>query len=152
MIKMNIDIDKIIEETSQLFPNELQVALQGVNGGKKLNYGVGRLAGLDHKEQDFIIPNFDIPYTNSILSMLGMYRSRIMRMTPRSCYSYHKDPSKRIHIPLITSEKCFMVIDDVVYRYPADGNYYLVDTTKMHTFVNTSTDVRVHIVGCVDGL
>ena len=71
-------------------------------------------------------------------------------MSETSCYSYHKDPTKRIHIPLITNDKCFMVIDDIVHRYPADGNYYISDTTKMHTAVNGSWEDRVHIVGCID--
>ena len=80
-----------------------------------------------------------------------MFRTRIMRLRPYQCYSYHIDPSPRIHIPLITNENCFMIIDDMLYRYPADGNYYLADTTKIHTFVNASLEDRIHIVGGVMG-
>jgi len=69
-------------------------------------------------------------------------------MGGKTCYTYHQDPTKRIHIPLITNENCFMVIEDEIYRYPAEGDYYLVDTTKRHTFVNASFEERIHIVGC----
>ena len=41
------------------------------------------------------------------------------------------------------------IIDDMVYRYPADGRHHLIDTTKMHTAINASTEERIHLVGCV---
>ena len=73
-----------------------------------------------------------------------------MNMKPKTCYSYHWDPTKRMHIPLLTNENNFFVIDDEISRYPADGSYYLIDTTKKHTFVNASFENRLHIVGCVN--
>ena len=145
-----IDIDRILVELDMHVPNAPQVALQGVEGNNDPFYGIGRLSKVSHREDEFIVPNFNIDYTNSVLKKLGMYRSRLMTMRETSCYSYHKDPTKRIHIPLITNDKCFMVIDDIVHRYPADGNYYIVDTTKMHTAINGSWEDRVHIVGCTN--
>ena len=145
-----IDIDRILVELDMYVPNAPQVALQGVEGNNDPFYGIGRLSKVSHREDEFIVPNFNIDYTNSVLKKLGMYRSRLMTMRETSCYSYHKDPTKRIHIPLITNDKCFMVIDDIVHRYPADGNYYIVDTTKMHTAINGSWEDRVHIVGCTN--
>ena len=145
-----IDIDRILVELEMHVPKARQVALQGVKGNSDPFYGIGRLSEVSHKEDEFIIPNFNIEYTNSVLKRLGMYRSRLMTMGKTSCYSYHKDPTKRIHIPLITNDKCFFVIDDIVHRYPADGNYYIADTTKLHTFVNASWEDRVHIVGCAN--
>ena len=145
-----IDIDRILVELDMHVPNAPQVALQGVEGNNDPFYGIGRLSEVSHREDEFIVPNFNIDYTNSVLKKLGMYRSRLMTMRETSCYSYHKDPTKRIHIPLITNDKCFMVIDDIVHRYPADGNYYIVDTTKMHTAINGSWEDRVHIVGCTN--
>ena len=144
-----IDIDRILVELDMYVPNAPQVALQGVEGNNDPFYGIGRLSEVSHREDEFIVPNFNMEYTNLVLKKLGMYRSRLMTMRETSCYSYHKDPTKRIHIPLITNDKCFMVIDDIVHRYPADGSYYIVDTTKMHTAINGSWEDRVHIVGCV---
>lgn len=144
---MRIDIDHILLEIESLPEYKTQLSLQITSDG---NSGEGKLEKLNHTEKDFNIFAYDLPYTNSILTQLGMYRSRLMRMKPKTCYSYHWDPTKRMHIPLITNEDNFFVIDDEVSRYPADGSYYLVDTTKKHTFVNASFDSRVHIVGCVD--
>ena len=147
---MSINIERILLELSLRLPKyDTQISLQTVEGETDYNYGTGKLTTLnDHKEQDFIVPLFDIPYTNSIIKDLGMYRTRVMRMHSKTCYSYHKDPTMRIHIPLITNDKCFMVIDDEVHRHPADGNHYIIDTTKMHTAVNASWKERIHIIGC----
>jgi hypothetical protein len=40
-------------------------------------------------------------------------------------------------------------MNDKVFRLPADGSVYEVDTTNIHTFVNASIIKRRHIVGTV---
>ena len=144
---MSINIEHILLELEDLPKYDTQLSLQVTADGSS---GEGQLAKLDYKEEDFNVFAYDIPYTNSVLSELGMYRTRLMNMKPKTCYSYHWDPTKRMHTPLITNENNFFVIDDEVSRYPADGSYYLIDTTKKHTFVNASFENRLHIVGCVD--
>ena len=143
-----IDIQRILNELKKI-PRQEQIMLQKVKG-KDNNYGMGFLTTKDYPENEFNVLIYpELEYTNSIITELNMCRTRIMRMSRKSCYSYHCDPTKRIHIPLITNKNCFMVIEDEVFRYPADGNYYIVDTTKMHTFVNASKEERIHIVGCI---
>jgi hypothetical protein len=143
---MSINIEHILLELEDLPEYDTQLSLQVTADGSS---GEGQLAKLDYKEEDFNVFAYDIPYTNSVLSELGMYRTRLMNMKPKTCYSYHWDPTKRMHIPLLTNENNFFVIDDEISRYPADGSYYLIDTTKKHTFVNASFENRLHIVGCV---
>jgi len=130
---MSINIEHILLELEDLPKYDTQLSLQVTADGSS---GEGQLAKLDYKEEDFNVFAYDIPYTNSVLSELGMYRTRLMNMKPKTCYSYHWDPTKRMHIPLLTNENNFFVIDDEISRYPADGSYYLIDTTKKHTFVN----------------
>jgi hypothetical protein len=144
---MRIDVEHILLELESLPEYDTQLSLQVTSSGSS---GEGKLNNLDFLEKDFNVFAYDLPYTNSILSELVMYRTRLMNMKPKTCYSYHWDPTKRMHIPLITNENNFFVIDDEVSRYPADGSYYLIDTTKKHTFVNASFENRLHIVGCVD--
>ena len=149
---MKIDVKKILLELQDLPKYSSQISLQGVKDIDDCFYGTGRLTNLEnHKESDFIVPNFPhMEYTNHILKELKMFRSRVMKLDAKACYTYHKDPTKRLHIPLITNENCFFVIEDEIVRLPADGNYYLIDTTKKHTFVNSSLESRIHIVGCVE--
>ena len=146
---MSIDIERILLELEILPKYDTQLSLQVTKDKKG---GEGRLNNLPNVEEDFGTFAYDLPYTNSIISELKMYRTRVMRLRPKTCYSYHVDLTKRIHIPLITNNDCFMIINDELYRYPADGNYYITDTTKKHTFVNTSHDDRIHIVGCYNDL
>jgi hypothetical protein len=149
-----IDIDRILQEVQTHVPEYIdQISLQTIPGGTDPAYGTGKLTALNHGESAFTEPMFpEMEYTNQIIKELGMFRTRLMTLKPYQCYSYHIDPSPRIHIPLITNPNCFMIIDDILYRYPADGNYYVADTTKIHTFVNASTEYRVHIVGGITGL
>ena len=130
-----LDIQKILNELKLLPEYDKQIMLQGVNSKADHSYGTGRLDDIDNSvkewEQDFkefLFP--ELEYVNFILKKLNMTRTRVMKMAPKTCYSYHQDPSKRVHIPLITNEKCFFVVADEVIRLPADGNYYVIDTTN----------------------
>lgn len=149
---MPIDIDRILIELDYVLPkHDTQISLQGVEGQTDPFYGTGKITDIaEHTETDFIYPIFsELTYTNQVLEQLNVYRARVMRMKPKTCYSYHRDYTRRLHIPLITNNKCFFIIDDEVFRYPADGNFYIADTQKLHTFVNASFEERIHIVGCI---
>lgn len=146
---MQVNVELILHELSILPEYDTQISLQTVANCTDHMYGTGRLDGLEHAEKDFIHPLWNMPYTNRILKELGMYRTRVMDMRPKTCYTYHRDPSPRLHIPLVTNDSCFFVVDDEVMYLPADGNTYVIDTTKKHTFVNASRERRIHIVGCV---
>ena len=148
-----LDIQKILNELKLLPEYDKQIMLQGVNSKAYHSYGTGRLDDIDNSvkewEQDFkefLFP--ELEYVNFTLKKLNMTRTRVMKMAPKTCYSYHRDQCRRFHIPMITNEKCFFVVADEVIRLPADGNYYVIDTTKLHTFVNASFEDRIHIVGC----
>ena len=143
---MPIDIERILLELEILPLYENQLSLQVDENGKGAE---GQFTSLERKESDYHILAYNMPYTNSIIESLGMFRSRVMRMQPKTCYSYHVDATKRMHIPLITNENCFFVIEDEIVRLPADGNSYVIDTTKKHTFVNASFEERLHLVGCI---
>ena len=144
-----INIDKILLELTQLPEFDDQIMLQGVEGVDDPNYGIGFFKDNNHNESDFNVELYPtLTYTNKTIRDLGMTRTRMMKMQPKTCYSYHRDMTPRIHIPLVTNPNCFFVIEDKVVRLPADGNHYLIDTTKRHTFVNASWEERIHIVGC----
>ena len=146
---MSIDIQRILLETQILPKYEDQLALQKAPGSKLSGQGV--LSDLDDVTEDMFTEFiYDMPYTNSILKKHNVYRARLMKLKSRTNYTYHQDYTKRFHIPLITNDKCFFVIDEKIIRYPADGNYYIVDTTKLHTAINASTEDRIHIIGCIN--
>jgi hypothetical protein len=150
---MPLDLEKIKKELQTLpsMDGIKQLGLQGTKDNLDPFLSVGSMNKLKSKynETDFVVPIFDIPYINSIMSELKMFRTRIMILKPRECYTYHCDFTQRIHIPVITNKSSFIVEDRQLRHLPADGNYYVVDTTKMHTALNGSrqNEDRVHIVG-----
>lgn len=146
---MSVDIERILLELEQLPEYDTQIGLQTVPGITDPFYATGRITDKEHKETDFTEFLFDLPYTNSILKDNKVCRARVMRMKPKTCYTYHQDYTKRLHIPLITNESCFLIVDKEVLHLPADGSIYIIDTTKFHTAVNASREDRIHIVGCL---
>ena len=150
-----IDIQRILSELTGLPNYDTHIGLQCVPGTNDA-FGATRvkregdlIVPAEHNEEDFKEFVFDFPYTNNVLEKLQVFRARVMKLHPKTCYTYHKDSTKRLHIPLVTNDKCFFVCEDQVERYPADGNFFILDTTKMHTFVNASKVERLHIVACI---
>ena len=151
---MSLDLDKIKKELEILPEFKEQIALQGTKDNLDPFYACGAeiFNNTGKREHEFNTPIFDMPYINSIIKDLKMYRTRVMKLKPKTCYTYHQDTTKRIHIPLVTNDKCFFIINSQVKHYPADGNYYVVDTTQMHTALNASKEDRIHIIGVINGL
>lgn len=146
------DIEWIMQELSNKKVGA-QFPLQGAFEGD-FEGGVGKTYELRSDESDYTVELYnDMPYTYSLFKKYGMYRTRAMKMIKGTCYSYHVDLTPRIHIPLTSNKNCMFIIDDKVYRMPADGSVYLVDTTLYHTALNANREqfVRSHIVGNVTG-
>lgn len=148
----DIDTYRILEEINTFIFSipefEDQICLQGNSKDMDPFFGSRRLEELEGEESDFkhsLFPELD--YTNSIIEDLNLFRTRIMRLPKKSCLSYHKDPTKRIHIPIDTNDSCFLLIDKLAHNLPNDNCAYLVDTTKPHTAINASFEPRTHLVG-----
>ena len=77
---MHIDIERILLELESLPEYDQQLSLQITSDGKS---GEGKLVNLDNKEKDFNVFAYDLPYTNSVISELKMYRTRVMNMAPK---------------------------------------------------------------------
>lgn len=51
----------------------------------------------------------------------------------------------RIHVPVITNEQCFWVVEGRSHHLPV-GSYYEVNNRKFHSAVNNSHHGRLHLV------
>ena len=106
-------------------------------------------------EKDFseLLPFFEDTLFSQIIKDLDAVRSRLMCKNMHTTYSVHKDKKKRYHMALDTHEHAYFIfpkkglIQDrkEIFRIPADGCVYEVDTTKMHTVANCGPD-RTHLV------
>ena len=117
--------------------------------------GIGKIEELDEKEEkkyNFINPVIKNTEISRLIEKYKGFRARIMIMNPKSCYSIHRDPTPRIHIP-ITSDplQSWMVwpLDNECHRMPI-GMVYWADTTKKHTFINCSEKIRIHLIMGID--
>tara|TARA_B100000902_G_scaffold126881_2_gene126363 strand:+ start:9950 stop:10366 length:417 start_codon:yes stop_codon:yes gene_type:complete len=132
IIEENVDVKLIIEEvmSKNLLDSETAVNLQ---------------------KWDKTI--FEFEYVNSLIHRFKMYHTRLMRLHPRECYSYHADMAPRIHFPIITNNECFFVLENTTFNMPK-GKGYWVDTRKNHTAFNGNKSqtnfIRWHIVGNTD--
>jgi hypothetical protein len=84
----------------------------------------------------------------TFLNFLNTYeigRMRIMRLTPRTCYSFHRDLTPRIHVPIITNPENYMIIETEL-KHLTPGKIWWTDTRKLHTALNTGERDRFHLL------
>jgi hypothetical protein len=159
VLEDNIDLKTILEEANSVkmflkagWKDIDQVGLQAhkpnLDPAEEWSNSLGRPDQIPYPENYFKYSLFEIPTINRIMEKYGMVRTRIMKSNPKTCLTVHEDLTKRIHIPLISNDKCFMAIEDRNY-YLEPGKIYLTNTTLRHTAVNASDTYRVHIVGCI---
>ena len=113
---------------------------------------VDELDEQDEKKYRFINPRLKNTYLHEIISKHAAYRTRILKLNPRSCYSIHRDYSARIHIPIKTNDQCWMVWPNISSCAKLQEGYaYWTDTRKPHTFLNGDKDlIRIHLVMVVE--
>ena len=152
-----------LKDNNYLNQKDHQVCFTGIDINSNWRDGVGKL--LDRYpqyeksmdvEKQFVnwLPEFNDLYIKHVYDVLhnkwNIGRFRLMEILPKTCYSWHKDVSKRLHVPIYTDHtKCGLIIEDTVYRMPADGNAYLADTTLYHTAFNAMDHSRYHVVAVV---
>ena len=94
-----------------------------------------------------ICPEFEGTYTEEVFAALSIKwnigRLRFLMKPPRSCLSWHRDPERRIHVPIYTNKGCRMIIEDRAYYMPANGSAYITDNTVYHNFFNGGEENRV---------
>lgn len=116
--------------------------------------GIGSIDDLEEKNEEsykFINPNLRGTKLEKIIEKFDGFRTRIMIMPPRQCYSVHADPTPRLHIPIVTNDQCWMIWPFENYcKRLIEGYVHLVDTTRSHTFINGSgSEKRIHLMMCL---
>ena len=114
------------------------------------NHEEQRLEPVKESQYTELCPEFKDTYIEEVYNLVKKHfkigRMRFLMKPPRTCLSWHRDPEKRLHIPIITNKGNIMVIDDIAFHMPSDGAAYITDNTKYHNFFNGSECERVHLV------
>lgn len=159
---VQFDIDRLqadFERISHLMTDRQLCLTSRPGAAEPLLDGVGWYEG---SESDFSQFNAEFRGTvfeefyETVPYRLG--RVRLMKMAPRSCYSFHQDKEPRLHIAIQTNENAYLLVDDDSgfrswkIKIPPNGAVYWVNTQKTHTALNTDADrYRVHLVANVIG-
>lgn len=153
LMPWSIDLTKardVIEEIPVDWDTQLCVTSRH---GNDLFDGIGSINDYDANEHEFSVINeffrntvFDEFLTKITNAGYILGRVRLMRMNPRTAYSYHMDCQERVHVAIETNYDCMLIVDDNIYRIPDDGNAYKINTTLHHTAINCSNHRRIHLV------
>lgn len=142
--------------------NSGQYALQGKdkNDGQfcclRKEFG-GTFTGYDDRTHSTLLEIFEGTEIETLFKWLTDYtvcRSRIFVLGEgnKSEYDIHADPTKRLHVPIVTNDTCgFNFYDEeknLIHTdfLKADGSVYIVDTTVLHNTQNKASTDRIHIV------
>jgi hypothetical protein len=109
-------------------------------------------SGLEHDKPTPACVGYIAEVLND-LEQLGFYprRARVSCLQAHSKSLVHKDSASnnymaRIHIPLITNEKCVHICDGQNLHMPADGSVYMMWVNVWHQIRNDSDEDRYHII------
>jgi hypothetical protein len=94
-------------------------------------------------------PIFKDTVFEEVINKYNLFRTRLMWLSPWSCYSMHKDSTPRIHIPMITNPECYFVFKQGIIQHMHAGLVYWTNTVNLHTFMNCSNKPRLHLIGIV---
>jgi hypothetical protein len=146
---------EVLELIKELGPNLTQIMCQGSDPeNHDWSTGSGRISALKVKEEldyCYLNPRLKGTELEKLINEYQGFRTRIITLTGRKCYSVHADPGFRIHVPIVTNDQAWMVWPYNNYSSRLKiGHSYLTDTTKNHTFLNGSLEDRIHIVMCVN--
>lgn len=103
------------------------------------------------KEEDFTVLCSQFKNTifeklyNELIQVYKVGRVRLIKSSPKTCLSWHRDSTNRLHFPIKTQSGCLMVIDDEVLHIPRD-TWWLTKTKISHTAFNGSSEDRIHLV------
>jgi hypothetical protein len=104
----------------------------------------------------------DLPeYFHEVLDTIGeniVHRTRFAKLAPKSKIKPHIDYNTeygiRLHIPIITNEKCFFGAKDEngdsEIHFEADGSVYYINPGVLHWAYNDGDTERVHMIISVD--
>lgn len=171
VIHTDIDSNRALKEAQGLMksfgmPNMSQFALYSEDGNDNWQSGVGRSKGTPFVHE-IINKSVKGTYLEELtLRYKNYYRWRLMILAPGRCYSIHNDASDnrdlrrhyRVHIPIQSNVATPLMFFNETPTYDKmrntcdyylmeAGNSYLFNANKLHTAINGSNDIRIHLVG-----
>jgi len=132
--------------------NQIMLQTHDPNVDDYMN-GAGRIADAlytDETMYKYIQPSLKGTNIEKFLIDNNVFRSRLMLVNPKKCYSVHKDPSARLHLALQTNDQAFFMFPyrNKFHTVRENRTTYYVNTMEYHSFANCGTEDRIHLVMC----
>lgn len=153
-----VDLPRLQEETHKLMwlPEHNrykdQLSLQ-TNGTADWESSTGSRIGEPEQQWDKLHPELIGTWWETFFNNLPfkVYRSRLLTMRPRTCYSIHVDDNPRLHVAIKTHRQARFIFTNppILKHIPADGHIWWVDTRLEHSAMNGSLEDRIHLVMCL---
>ena len=86
---------------------------------------------------------------DTLSSKYKLGRTRLVWKNPLTVIRWHKDPERRLHIPIVTNPGSIAIIDKEAQHLKADFRACITDNTKYHTALNGGHVARVHFIATV---
>jgi|TARA_R110000868_G_scaffold410768_1_gene700180 hypothetical protein len=172
------ELNKLIENKTIEWTKENQICINTTEqnpdnyllgtGSLVLDWNNSKTITDEYGNESFEIPEYKVKYTEQDFSILcsqfkntlfedvytqlcnkyKLGRVRLMKSKSKTCLSWHRDDSTRIHYPVKTQDGCFMVIENEI-KYLELNNWYWTNTVLLHTAFNASKEDRIHLVAVI---
>jgi len=86
---------------------------------------------------------------DSLSTKYKLGRTRLVWKNSLTVIRWHRDPERRLHIPIVTNPGCIAVVDNEARHLKADGHAWITDNTKYHTALNGGHEHRVHFIATI---
>ena len=126
----------------------------GIYWEKDKDYNeVQRLEPVDEAKYCEFVKSLEHTYFKEVYDTLAtkykLGRTRLVWKNSLTVIRWHRDPERRLHIPIITNPGCIAIIDTEAQHLKADGRAWITNNTKYHTALNGGHVARVHLIATV---
>ena len=131
---IKIDIDPVVRQVDALnFDKSLAI-----------NYTEGNILNGPYKTK---LEFLGTPLGDVLELLSNPGEARLLKLEHGESYTAHSDPDDRIHLSIITNKHSFLIDFDSekMYHIPADGELWLMDTSKLHIAGNFGAKPRIHL-------
>jgi len=131
-----------------------EACMNAFNTGENEQHEIGEVKTLAYRNgnklviNDFVMGTYAEEFIKVVNKLYYFSYARIRKVDGGLCYGYHTDEHGllNIHVPLSGDfERCFMIIDDELFKPKLDGCLYIFDGSTMHTAINSGNVPRFHL-------
>lgn len=149
--------DEVLSFINSVNSEHNQIMCQNLFDEDDYITGIGKLDTLEiqnERQYKHVQKRLKGTLIEKLILQHNAYRTRIIILPPKTCYSIHHDLSPRLHVPIVSNEQNWMIWPQHSQcEHLSPGSVYYTDTRLPHTFINgDNTLKRIHLIMSVNKL